>query len=93
MIVFIFSFNPLPFTRLAIYDMHPLPKNAFLAPIMEKDETFKEWVEDGYGSPEKLAQILELGIFMLFFLEEDTFSRREVQDVVEALKGIVLLLR
>ncbi|RYC53569.1 hypothetical protein DN53_05020 [Flagellimonas olearia] len=73
--------------------MHPLPKNAFLAPIMEKDETFKEWVEDGYGSPEKLAQILELGIFMLFFLEEDTFSRREVQDVVEAMKGIVGELR
>lgn len=73
--------------------MHPLPKNAFFAPIMEKDETFKEWIVDGYGSPEKLAQILELGIFMLFFLEEDTFSRREVQDVVEAIKGIVLKLQ
>lgn len=73
--------------------MYPLPKNAFLAPIMDKDETFIEWIVDGYGSPEKLAQILELGIFMLFFLEEDTFSRREVQDVVEAMKGIVIELR
>lgn len=73
--------------------MYPLPKNVFLASIMEKDETFKEWIVDGYGSPEKLAQILELGIFMLFFLEEDTFSRREVQDVVEAMKGIVLKLQ
>lgn len=73
--------------------MYPLPKKPFLGPIMEKDETFKEWIVDGYGSPEKLAQILELGIFMLFFLEEDTFSRREVQDVVEAMKGIVLKLQ
>jgi hypothetical protein len=73
--------------------MHPLAKNPFLTPIMEKDETFKEWIVDGYGSPEKLAQILEFGIFMLFFLEEDTFSRREVQDVVEAIRGIVVTLR
>ncbi len=73
--------------------MYPLPKNAFLAPDMEKDETFKEWIVDGYGSPEKLAQILELGIFMLFFLEEDTFSRREVQDVVEAIRGIMLRVK
>nr|WP_293302140.1 hypothetical protein [Allomuricauda sp.] len=60
---------------------------------MDKDETFSEWIEDSYGSPEKLAQILELGIFMLFFLEEDTFSRREMQDVAEAIKGIVVGLR
>lgn len=73
--------------------MYQLPKNAFLAPIMEKDETFKEWIEDSYGSPEKLTQILELGIFMFFFLEENTFSRREVQDVVEAIRGIVVGLR
>ncbi|MBO0321762.1 hypothetical protein J0X14_05600 [Muricauda sp. CAU 1633] len=56
-------------------------------------DTFIGWIEDSYGSPEKLAQILELGIFMTFFLEEDTFSRREVQDVVEAIRGIVVGLR
>lgn len=62
---------------------------------MENRQTdiFIGWIEDSYGSPEKLAQILELGIFMMFFLEEDTFSRREVQDVVEALQGIVVGLR
>ncbi|MBA4746079.1 MAG: hypothetical protein H2058_12560 [Muricauda sp.] len=60
---------------------------------MEKDKLFNEWIIDHYGSPEKLAQILELGIFMLFFLEQDTFSRREVQDVAEAIRGIMAGLR
>nr|WP_293302975.1 hypothetical protein [Allomuricauda sp.] len=47
-----------------------------------------EIIKDGYGTPAQLADILELGVVMLFYLEEDTFSRREVQSVVEALKGI-----
>ncbi|WP_231562617.1 hypothetical protein [Muricauda sp. MAR_2010_75] len=50
-------------------------------------------VKDSYGSPEELAKILDLGVVMLFYLEEDTFSRREVQSVVEALKGIGEWLR
>ena len=45
-------------------------------------------IKDCYGSPAELAKILDLGVVMLFYLEEDTFSRREVQSVVEALKGI-----
>ncbi|RDY61981.1 hypothetical protein DX873_00645 [Flagellimonas nanhaiensis] len=56
-------------------------------------EVLKEWIEDAYGSPEELAQILELGIFMLFFLEEDTFSQREVQQVASALRDVVVGLR
>jgi hypothetical protein len=36
---------------------------------------------------------LDLGVVMLFYLEEDTFSRREIQSVVEALKGIEGWLR
>jgi hypothetical protein len=88
-----FTLHPKPFTPLAIYGMYQLPKKPFLAPNMEKNETFSEWIVDSYGAPEKLAQILELGIFMLFFLDEDTFSRREVQDVAEAMRGIVVGLR
>jgi hypothetical protein len=47
-----------------------------------------EIIKDGYGTPAQLAEILDLGVVMLFYLEEDTFSRREVQSVVEALRGI-----
>lgn len=73
--------------------MHPLPQNTFLAPDMDKDETFSDWIIDNYGSPEQLSQILELGMFMLFFLEVDTFSRREIQDVAEAMRSISIRLR
>ncbi|MBO6830837.1 MULTISPECIES: hypothetical protein [unclassified Flagellimonas] len=60
---------------------------------MDKDETFSDWIIDNYGSPEQLSQILELGMFMLFFLEVDTFSRREIQDVAEAMRSISIRLR
>ncbi|NYJ27692.1 hypothetical protein GGE08_001735 [Muricauda sp. ARW1Y1] len=36
---------------------------------------------------------MELGMFMLFFLEVDTFSRREIQDVAEAMRSISIRLR
>ncbi|MER3374061.1 MAG: hypothetical protein RIM83_05430 [Allomuricauda sp.] len=52
-----------------------------------------EMIDDSYDSPEELAKILDLGVVMLFYLEENTFSRREVQSVVEALKGIGEWLR
>ena len=57
------------------------------------EENLKKWIEDTYGSPEKLAQVLDFGIEMLFYLEEDTFEKREVQDVVSAIRGIAIKLR
>ncbi len=68
-------------------------QNTFLAPDMEKDEIFSDWIIDNYGSPEQLSQILEMGMFMLFFLEADTFSRREIQDVADAIREIIIRLR
>ncbi|WP_250149207.1 hypothetical protein [Flagellimonas sp. 389] len=50
-------------------------------------------IVDSYGSPEELAKILDLGIEMLFYLEADTFERREVQHVVSALRDISIVLR
>ncbi|RDY58821.1 hypothetical protein DX873_14235 [Flagellimonas nanhaiensis] len=50
-------------------------------------------IEEGYGSPTELANILDLGVEMLFYVEEDTFSRREIQQVASAIKGIVWVLR
>ena len=56
-------------------------------------EDFSILIDDVYGSQEVLAKILDLGIEMLFYLEEDTFERKEVQQVVSALRGIAHLLR
>lgn len=60
---------------------------------MEKGEVLLQWIEDWYGSPEELAKVLDLALEMLFYLEEDTFDRKEVQQVVAALRGIVVGLR
>ncbi|GLU45528.1 hypothetical protein [Allomuricauda sp. NBRC 101325] len=50
-------------------------------------------IEDQYGTPETLAKWLDLAVEMLFYVEEDTFSRVEFQEVVTALKKVVLILR
>lgn len=60
---------------------------------MEKAEILFDWIEDTYGTQEELAKVLNLGVEMLFYLEEDTFDRREVQQVVAALRGITNGLR
>ncbi|WP_422860810.1 hypothetical protein ACOKFD_08260 [Flagellimonas sp. S174] len=60
---------------------------------MSTEEALKKWIEDTYGSPEKLAQVLDSVIEMLFYLEENTFEKREVQDVVSTLRGIVNEIR
>nr|WP_288931318.1 hypothetical protein [uncultured Allomuricauda sp.] len=60
---------------------------------MEKGEVLLQWIEDWYGSPEELAKVLDLALEMLFYLEEDTFDRKEVQQVVAALRGVVVGLR
>ncbi len=57
---------------------------------MGKETTLLEWIEDTYGTPEELVKVLALGIEMLFYLEEDTFDRKEVQQVVAALRGLVV---
>ncbi|UJH69073.1 hypothetical protein [Allomuricauda sp. SCSIO 65647] len=59
----------------------------------EQKEDFTRLIIDKYGSVDELAKILDLGIEMLFYLEEDTFERREVQRVVSALRGISTFLR
>ncbi len=40
------------------------------------------------GRPEALAAHLEKAIYMLFFLEEETFSKKEIQNVVYALRSL-----
>ena len=89
-----FSFHPLPV--VVIYDMQPnaqLSLLAYLKVRMDKEHNFWQWIEDGYGTPEEFAKILDLGIEMLFYLEEGVFSQREVQSVVEAIRGIIARLK
>lgn len=50
-------------------------------------------IEDQYGSPETLANWLDLAVEMLFYVEEDTFSRIEIQEVATAIRGVVRVLR
>lgn len=54
---------------------------------------FSELVHESYGSHEELAEILDLGIEMLFYIEEDAFERREIQNVVSAIRSISSFLR
>lgn len=56
-------------------------------------KAFSEWIVDTYGTPEELAKILDFGVEMLFYLEEGSFDRKEVQQVVAAMRGIVVGLR
>ncbi|MGX1929792.1 hypothetical protein [Flagellimonas sp. 2504JD4-2] len=53
---------------------------------------FCEWIKEGYGSPEEFAKILDQGIEMLFYLEEDVFTNREVQEVVTSLRKLARVL-
>jgi len=52
-----------------------------------------DFIEDAYGTPEALAQHLDLAVEMLFYVEEDTFSRKELQEVASALMSVVRVLR
>jgi len=59
----------------------------------QKDEFFSELIKDSYGSPSRLASFLDRGIEMLFYVEEDTFDRKDIQNVVSAIRGVIDVLR
>lgn len=50
-------------------------------------------VRETYGSKEVLADHLDKAVEMLFYVEEGTFERTEIQNVVAALRDIVGILR
>ncbi|WP_067036728.1 hypothetical protein [Allomuricauda sp. CP2A] len=49
---------------------------------------FQDWITDTYSTPEALAHYLDLAVEMLFYIEEDCFTKVELQDVVTALRGM-----
>ena len=61
--------------------------------INQFQSDFLEQVQDSYGSTQELAKVLDMGVEMLFYLEENAFSQREVQNVVSALRDLTKALR
>jgi len=56
-------------------------------------KVFATLLKEGYGESANFANILDQGIEMLFYLEPDVFTQREVQSVVTALREIIVVLR
>nr|WP_299175233.1 hypothetical protein [uncultured Allomuricauda sp.] len=56
-------------------------------------ENLEELIKEGYGTPAEMANVLDLGVEMLFYIEEGAFSQREIQHVVTAIRDIVGVLR
>lgn len=59
----------------------------------QTEQDFLERLQDSYGSTQELAKILDMGVEMLFYLEENTFHRQDVQNVVAALRAVITALR
>ncbi|GLU42612.1 hypothetical protein [Allomuricauda sp. NBRC 101325] len=56
--------------------------------MTQNNRIFSKLFEDAYASPKELAEVLQLGVEMLFYVEEGSFSRTEIQNVARALNGI-----
>lgn len=52
-----------------------------------------ELIKEAYGTGEQLAEVLHLGIEMLFYLEEDTFERKDLQHVASAIRIVCEALK
>jgi hypothetical protein len=61
--------------------------------VKKQEIDFSKLVDGCSLSPEEFAKCLDLGIEMLFYIEEDTFHRKDVQNVVFAIRRIIDNLR
>lgn len=61
--------------------------------LMKEPIDFSKLNDNCSLSPEEFAKYLDLGIEMLFYIEEDTFDRKDIQNVVYAMKRIIDNLR
>ncbi|MEC3908909.1 hypothetical protein VOI54_17940 [Tamlana sp. 2201CG12-4] len=59
----------------------------------EKQEHLSKLIDSGCISTEELTKCLDMGVEMLFYIEEDTFDRKEIQNVVFAIRRVILALR
>lgn len=61
--------------------------------MTQRARKFMDLFEDAYGSPAELANVLDMGLEMLFYVEEGAFTQRELQRVAGALRDINGVLR
>jgi hypothetical protein len=61
--------------------------------MTKSERKFSELFEDAYASPDELAEVLDLGVEILFYVEEGGFSKEDMRNVVTALRKITLELR
>ncbi|RUA12268.1 MAG: hypothetical protein DSY83_14890 [Flavobacteriia bacterium] len=61
--------------------------------MIESERIFLDLFEDVYSSSAELADVLDLGLEMLFYVEQGAFSQREIQNVAAALRGISGVLK
>jgi len=47
--------------------------------MTQRTQKFMDLFEDAYSSPAELANLLDLGLEMLFYIEEGAFTQRELQ--------------
>nr|WP_298999376.1 hypothetical protein [uncultured Allomuricauda sp.] len=59
----------------------------------QSQQDFLERVQDSYGSTQELANVLDMGVEMLFYLEESSFHRKDVQNVAAAMRAVIKALR
>jgi len=56
-------------------------------------ERLTQIITEGYGCSSEFAKQLDLVIEMLFYVESDTFSTREIQNAVSAIRSVIISLR
>ena len=67
---------------------------SYMASYMKKQEIdFSKLVDNCSLSPDEFTKYLDLGVEMLFYVEADTFDRKDIQNVVYAIKRIIDNLR
>ncbi|TYA71400.1 hypothetical protein [Seonamhaeicola marinus] len=59
----------------------------------EKLECLSELVDTSCISSEEFVECLDKGIEMLFYIEENTFDRKEIQNVVFAIRSVIKALK
>ncbi|TGV01643.1 hypothetical protein [Flavivirga rizhaonensis] len=57
--------------------------------IKKQEIDFSKLVDNCSLSPEEFEKHLDMGVEMLFYIEEGTFDRKDIQNVVFAIKRII----
>ena len=56
-------------------------------------DQFNYLIQEGYGTPECMAQRLDELVYMLHYLEEEIFTSREIRSAADLLRALGEVLR